>query len=88
MKKSIKPPHRLRLRVLVPRRKMSKNTTEDNLQEPEEDFKSPFACKKLKEAHDQCFYKWYQEDFVKGTKTMGCQEEWTVYEECTKVFLI
>jgi hypothetical protein len=53
----------------------------------EEDYTSPFACKTLKEIHDACFYKWYQEEFVKGANTIGCTQEWNAYKQCTQVRL-
>ncbi|GAM20266.1 hypothetical protein SAMD00019534_034410 [Acytostelium subglobosum LB1] len=44
----------------------------------------PTACKELKDRHDQCFYKWYSNSFLKGTGSAECQEEWEEYQVCIK----
>ncbi|EFA81638.1 hypothetical protein PPL_05630 [Heterostelium album PN500] len=44
----------------------------------------PTACKDLKDRHDQCFYKWYSNSFLKGNTSAECQEEWEEYQVCIK----
>eukprot|EP01111_Echinosteliopsis_oligospora_P005604 TRINITY_DN1906_c0_g1_i1.p2 TRINITY_DN1906_c0_g1~~TRINITY_DN1906_c0_g1_i1.p2 ORF type:complete len:100 (-),score=26.88 TRINITY_DN1906_c0_g1_i1:379-678(-) len=51
---------------------------------PKHPMADPNTCKELKDKHDQCFYKWYSERFLKGTVTLQCQEEWEDYQFCLK----
>ena len=36
--------------------------------------------------HDNCFFKWYNTEFMEGNaKEAGCEPEWKAYQECIKV---
>jgi hypothetical protein len=51
-----------------------------------EDFTSPYACSKLKEVFDKCFFTWYSDKFLKGLGTKDeCQHFWTPYQVCVRV---
>ena len=66
---------------------MNSDSNVPNYLAEEEVYANPNACNKLKEIHDKCFYKWYNEEFVKGKNTIGCEREWKDYETCKKVSL-
>ena len=42
-------------------------------------------CQELKEAYDNCFNKWFSEQFLKGKKKDPCKELFGVYQSCVKV---
>ena len=53
-------------------------------EENERDFKKPQVCQDLKAKHDECFYKWYQEEFLTGKakEAEPCHEAWLLYNTC------
>jgi TRIAP1/MDM35 family protein len=39
-------------------------------------------CTELKKQYDQCFHKWYSEQFLKGNITRECDELFEAYKQC------
>ncbi|KAG0655894.1 Mitochondrial distribution and morphology protein 35 [Monosporozyma unispora] len=53
---------------------------------------SSFApeCTELKQTYDDCFNKWYSEEFLKGRgkhETNPCLKQWTLYSQCVAAHL-
>lgn len=50
------------------------------------DYTDPKACEDLKQKHDNCFFRWYNEKFMVGTKEeIDCKDEYMIYRECLEV---
>jgi Uncharacterised protein family (UPF0203) len=53
--------------------------------EAEVDWTDPHVCKPLQMKHEECFFKWYQDDFVKGKATeLPCEDIFTEYQACVR----
>lgn len=53
---------------------------------PTHPMADPNTCKDTKEVYDKCFYKWYDEKFLKGEITKDpCKPEFDEYQICIKV---
>ena len=56
---------------------------ESTIQDEELDYTDPRVCQHLKTLHDECFYRWYHDEFLTGkAKEQPCQELWEPYQAC------
>lgn len=64
------------------------NTNSNSLKSSsiERDYSDPTVCNDLKKKHDTCFFRWYNEKFMTGSKEeMDCKQEYDEYRECLRV---
>ena len=43
-------------------------------------------CQELKEKYDVCFFNWFKDGFLQGSKEDKCASVFQVYQDCVKVF--
>lgn len=67
---------------------MGKEEEKSAGEKPKHPMTDPKACQELKEKHDTCFLKWYNDKFLRGTITIDCKEEWEEYQYCLRVWLL
>jgi len=59
--------------------------TEPVKTKPKHPMTDPEACKDLKQPYEECFYKWYGDQFLKGLSTKSsCNELFEEYQVCLK----